>query len=64
MAELKCCPFCGGDKVHFDTSWASSVILIYCPDCSAVVSFGNNKRNTYKFSAEAYNKRTPPEAEK
>ena len=55
--ELKPCPFCGGVKAHFDSSWASSVILIYCPDCTAVVSFGGNKRDTYKYSKEAWNRR-------
>ena len=55
--SLKPCPFCGGDRIHFDKSWASSVILIYCPDCSAVVSFGSNKRDTFKHSAEKWNKR-------
>lgn len=55
--ELKPCPFCGGNRVHFDTSWASTVILIYCPDCTAVVSYGNNKRDTYKYSTEAWNRR-------
>ena len=55
--ELKPCPFCGGDEVRFTQSWASSVVLIYCPTCTAVVSFGGNKRDTYKYSAEAWNRR-------
>lgn len=54
---LKPCPFCGSKRVHFDKSWASSVILIYCPGCTAVVSFGNNKRDTFKKATEQWNQR-------
>ena len=54
---LKNCPFCGGDKVKFDHAWCSTVPLIYCPECSAVVSFADNKRDTYKYSAEHWNRR-------
>jgi hypothetical protein len=55
--ELKPCPFCNGKRVHFDKAWVSSAVLIYCPDCTAVVSFGNNKRDTYKKSLENWNRR-------
>lgn len=55
--KLRECPFCGGNRVHFDTAWASSVVLIYCPDCTAIVSFKDNKRDTYKRAADAWNTR-------
>lgn len=55
--KLKPCPFCGGKRVHFDRAWASQVILIYCPDCTAIVSFGANKRDTYVYSEKAWNRR-------
>ena len=61
MAELKPCPFCGGERVRFDRAFMSTVPLIYCPDCTAVISFGANKRDTLKKSAELYNTRTPKE---
>ena len=59
--ELKPCPFCASKRVHFDKSWVNSVVLIYCPDCTAVVSFGGNKRDTYKYSKDAWNSRTENE---
>lgn len=62
--ELRPCPFCGGNKVRFDSAWGSSVVLIYCPDCTAVISFAGNKRDTYKYSREAYNRRSDNEQRK
>jgi len=59
--KLKPCPFCGGNNVKFDYAWCSTVPLIYCPDCTAVVSFGGNKRDTKKYSAEAWNRRAEDE---
>lgn len=55
--EMKPCPFCGGKEVKFDHSFWSTIPLIYCPNCTAVVSFAGNKRDTYKYSAEAWNRR-------
>lgn len=56
-ARLRPCPFCGSDNVKFDWSMWSNVPLIVCKDCSAVVSFGANKRDSQKKSAELWNRR-------
>lgn len=59
MYELQPCPFCGGKNIYLDKAFINSVPLIYCPDCTAVVSFGKNKRDSFKKSAELYNTRRP-----
>ena len=55
--NLKPCPFCGGERVKFDRPWVSEITLIYCPDCTAVVSFGDNKRDSLAYSERAWNRR-------
>ena len=60
MAELKCCPFCGGEAVcikhgnHF-TEW----FLCICPECH-VSQTGNEYE--FRFEAiEAWNRRAESE---
>ena len=37
MAELKPCPFCGSDVVHFDKSYSYfREHVIYCEECDIV----------------------------
>lgn len=57
MIELRPCPFCDSTNVRIERSMVNDVPLIHCKDCTAVVSFPANKRDTLKKSAELWNRR-------
>jgi hypothetical protein len=58
MAELKPCPFCGGEVKKYNRL----LIFIKCQKCGATISFDNDVCNRAPTKAvKYYNTRTPKE---
>lgn len=56
MADLKPCPFCGGEVKRI-IGW-TSLMFFKCPKCGAVVSFDNDYYNRHTSETEkAWNRR-------
>lgn len=54
MAELKPCPFCGG-QVQMFSGFIAGVTMIVCKKCRAIVSFGGKERE--QETVKAWNRR-------